>query len=104
MQYQTFRGADVQEPLFNVREALGADALIESTRHVQAGAKGRLMVEIVAAPSLTPPAQHRETSGARPSAAATARASGLAARPPAQQAPPPRARPPSQELGESSLG
>lgn len=69
MQYQTFRGADVQEALFNVREALGADALIESTRHVQVGAAGvgRAMVEIVAAPSLSPPGQ----SG-RPSAARTA--------------------------------
>jgi flagellar biosynthesis protein FlhF len=69
MQYQTFRGADVQEALFNVREALGADALIESTRHVQVGAAGaaRAMVEIVAAPSLSPPGQ-----GARPSAARSA--------------------------------
>ncbi|HTV21418.1 MAG TPA: flagellar biosynthesis protein FlhF, partial [Polyangiaceae bacterium] len=54
MNYQTFRGADVQEALFNVRQALGTDALIESTRHVQNGASGALgrpFVEIIAAPS-----------------------------------------------------
>jgi flagellar biosynthesis protein FlhF len=74
MQYQTFRGADVQEALFNVREALGADAMIESTRHVPVGADapGRQMVEIVAAPSLSP--------ASRPSAASTARAARLAER------------------------
>jgi flagellar biosynthesis protein FlhF len=58
MEYQTFRGADVQEALVNVREALGTDALIESTRHVtngQGGALGRTFVEIVAAPSGAPP-------------------------------------------------
>ena len=31
MQYQTFRGADVQEALFNVREALGAEVLAHFT-------------------------------------------------------------------------
>lgn len=103
MQYQTFRGADVQEALFNVREALGADALIESTRHVQAGVKGRLMVEIVAAPSLAPAAPNREASGAR-SAAAIARASRLAERARAQQAARARAQAPSEELGETALG
>src|SRR5688572_4968001 len=53
MDYQTFRGADVQEALLHVRQALGTDALIESTRHVQgqAGAHGRTFVEIIAAPS-----------------------------------------------------
>jgi flagellar biosynthesis protein FlhF len=53
MDYQTFRGADVQEALLHVRQALGTDALIESTRHVQgqAGAQGRTFVEIIAAPS-----------------------------------------------------
>jgi len=104
MQYQTFRGADVQEALFNVREALGADAMIESTRHVQAGVKGRLMVEIVAAPSLAPAPPNRETSGVRPSAAAIARASRLAERARAQQAARARAQAPSEELGESALG
>ena len=103
MQYQTFRGADVQEALFNVREALGADALIESTRHVQAGAKGRLMVEIVAAPSLAPAAPNREL-GVRTSAAAIARASRLAERARAQQAARARAQGPSEELGETALG
>jgi flagellar biosynthesis protein FlhF len=55
MDYQTFRGADVQEALLQVRQALGTDALIESTRHVQSGpggALGRTFVEIIAAPSL----------------------------------------------------
>ncbi|MEY4548141.1 MAG: flagellar biosis protein FlhF [Pseudomonadota bacterium] len=67
MQYQTFRGADVQEALFNVREALGADAMIESTRHVHVGSAGagRAMVEITAAPSLLPPGQHSRPSAAR---------------------------------------
>jgi flagellar biosynthesis protein FlhF len=58
MEYQTFRGADVQEALFHVRQALGTDALIESTRHVQngqGGPLGRSFVEIVAAPSLEKP-------------------------------------------------
>jgi flagellar biosynthesis protein FlhF len=55
MDYQTFRGADVQEALESVRQALGTDALIESTRHVQngqGGPFGRTFVEIIAAPSL----------------------------------------------------
>lgn len=54
MDYQTFRGSDVQEALLLVRQALGADALIESTRHIsngQGGAFGRSFVEVVAAPS-----------------------------------------------------
>jgi flagellar biosynthesis protein FlhF len=54
MEYQTFRGSDVQEALLLVRQALGADALIESTRHItngQGGAFGRSFVEVVAAPS-----------------------------------------------------
>lgn len=52
MQYQTFRGADVHEALYAVREALGADALIESTRQVSNGRDGVLgtnFVEIIAA-------------------------------------------------------
>ena len=68
MQYQTFRGADVQEALLHVREALGADALIESTRHVRAsqGAlAGRTMVEIVAAPSAFPSRGHEAPPSAR---------------------------------------
>ena len=77
MQYQTFRGADVQEALLNVREALGADALIESTRHVRSGAtghSGRLLVEIVAAPSLTPAAaEPGSPSAARAASAHAAR-------------------------------
>ncbi|MET0412977.1 MAG: flagellar biosynthesis protein FlhF [Polyangiaceae bacterium] len=56
MDYQTFRGSDVQEALLLVRQALGADALIESTRHItngQGGAFGRSFVEVVAAPGAT---------------------------------------------------
>jgi flagellar biosynthesis protein FlhF len=66
MDYQTFRGSDVQEALLLVRQALGADALIESTRHItngQGGAFGRSFVEVVAAPSAaaaaTAPRQER---------------------------------------------
>lgn len=53
MDYQTFRGADVHEALFAVRRALGADALIESTREVKngrGGIFGNSFVEVVAAP------------------------------------------------------
>lgn len=52
MQYQTFRGSDVHEALYAVREALGADALIESTRQVTNGRDGALgssFVEVIAA-------------------------------------------------------
>lgn len=55
MDYQTFRGTDMQDALLHVREALGTDALIESTRQItngQGGALGRTFVEIVAAPSM----------------------------------------------------
>ena len=54
MEYQTFRGSDVREALSAVRDALGADALIGSTRRVhngKAGAFGNSYVEIMAAPS-----------------------------------------------------
>jgi flagellar biosynthesis protein FlhF len=67
MDYQTFRGADVQEALFNVRRALGTNALIESTRHVQSGqgtAPGRSFVEIIAAPSLDKDGTVRPVSAA----------------------------------------
>jgi flagellar biosynthesis GTPase FlhF len=68
MNYQTFRGADVQEALFNVRQALGTDALIESTRHVQNGAGGplgRTCVEIAGARSpAQPPADAGEVGWA----------------------------------------
>jgi flagellar biosynthesis protein FlhF len=71
MHFQTFRGADVQEALYNVREALGADALIESTRHVQSGhgeTPGRIFVEITAAPSQSPPSgSSSQGQAARPS-------------------------------------
>src|SRR6185503_19994815 len=95
MQYQTFRGADVQEALFNVREALGADALIESTRHV-VGAPGRPMVEIVAAPSLVP-------SNRAQTASAIARASRLAERARAR-AQTGRTAAPHEELHSTALG
>jgi flagellar biosynthesis protein FlhF len=54
VEYQTFRGSDVREALSAVRNALGADALIGSTRRVhngKAGAFGHTYVEIMAAPS-----------------------------------------------------
>jgi flagellar biosynthesis protein FlhF len=40
VQYQTFRGADVQEALSSVKAALGPNAVIESTRHVSNGRRG----------------------------------------------------------------
>jgi flagellar biosynthesis protein FlhF len=54
VEYQTFRGSDVQEALSAVREALGSDALIGSTRRVtngRAGAFGHTYVEVTAAPA-----------------------------------------------------
>ena len=54
MEYQTFRGSDVQEALSQIRETLGADALIGSTRRVtngRAGAFGHTYVEVTAAPA-----------------------------------------------------
>jgi len=105
MQYQTFRGADVQEALLNVREALGADALIESTRHVRSGpggATGRPMVEIVAAPSLTPGGMSNRAPAGMVS---VARATRLAERARAQHAVRARsAQSHSEELGETALG
>ncbi|HEX3594754.1 MAG TPA: flagellar biosynthesis protein FlhF [Polyangiaceae bacterium] len=53
MEYQTFRGSDVHEALTAVRDALGSDALIGSTRRVsngRAGAFGHTYIEIMAAP------------------------------------------------------
>lgn len=80
MEYQTFRGSDVQEALTAVRQALGADAMIESTRHVtngQNGAFGRSFVEVVAAPSAAGishrPAPRRTASASRASGAAAVR-------------------------------
>jgi flagellar biosynthesis protein FlhF len=52
MLFETFRGRNMQEALAQVKAALGADALIESTRHVSNGGQGwldRSFVEIVAA-------------------------------------------------------
>jgi len=52
VQYQTFRGADVQEALTAVKAALGPDAVIESTRHISNGRQGgfsQSFVEITAA-------------------------------------------------------
>jgi flagellar biosynthesis protein FlhF len=54
VEYQTFRGSDVQEALSAVREALGSDALIGTTRRVtngRAGAFGHTYVEVTAAPA-----------------------------------------------------
>ncbi|HKQ69375.1 MAG TPA: flagellar biosynthesis protein FlhF [Polyangiaceae bacterium] len=53
MQFETFRGRNVEEALAAVKAALGADALIESTRHVSNGGHGYLgksFVEVTAAP------------------------------------------------------
>jgi flagellar biosynthesis protein FlhF len=53
LEYQTFRGSDVHEALTAVRDALGSDALIGSTRRVsngRAGAFGHSYIEIMAAP------------------------------------------------------
>jgi flagellar biosynthesis protein FlhF len=53
VEYQTFRGSDVHEALTAVRDALGSDALIGSTRRVsngRAGAFGHSYIEIMAAP------------------------------------------------------
>lgn len=52
MQYQTFRGADVQEALSSVKAALGPNAVIESTRHISNGKRGgfsQSFVEVTAA-------------------------------------------------------
>ncbi len=54
MQFETFRGRNVEEALAAVKAALGADALIDSTRHVSNGGHGWLgkaFVEVTAAPS-----------------------------------------------------
>lgn len=67
MEYQTFRGSNVVEALTHVRQAFGANALIESTRHVSTGRAGSLsgsFVEIVAAPS-EPPSAIRKPRVAR---------------------------------------
>ncbi|MET0591559.1 MAG: flagellar biosynthesis protein FlhF [Polyangiaceae bacterium] len=57
MQFETFRGRNVEEALAAVRAALGPDAFIESTRHVSNGEKGWLgksFVEVLAAPADRP--------------------------------------------------
>jgi flagellar biosynthesis protein FlhF len=69
VQYQTFRGSDVHEALLAVREALGADALIESTRQVSNGRDGALgssFVEVVAAPSPGPVSSGANSTLTRP--------------------------------------
>jgi flagellar biosynthesis protein FlhF len=107
MNYQTFRGADVQEALFNVRQALGTNALIESTRHVQNGAGGpfgRTFVEIIAAPSGEGDAARSSVS--LPPAAARGRAAAAIDRPSGRGIPPRASKnsaPPSA-LDESAVG
>jgi flagellar biosynthesis protein FlhF len=69
VEYQTFRGSDVHEALSAVRDALGSDALIGSTRRVtngRAGAFGHTYVEITAAPGrgVTTPASSDAADGA----------------------------------------
>ncbi len=57
MQFETFRGRNVEEALAAVRAALGPDAFIESTRHVSNGEKGWLgktFVEVLAAAAERP--------------------------------------------------
>jgi flagellar biosynthesis protein FlhF len=105
MNYQTFRGADVQEALFNVRQALGTDALIESTRHVQngtGGPLGRTFVEIIAAPSVEGEATRSATPMAR------GRAPSAIERPLARASLAPRASnrspAPASALDESAVG
>ena len=49
MTQQVFRGNDVREALAHVRSALGADAVIESTRQVSSGSRGGY-VEVTAGP------------------------------------------------------
>ena len=75
MEYQTFRGSDVREALSAVRDALGSDALIGSTRRVtngREGAFGHSYIEIMAAPGRSGGAPTREATeapgarGARP--------------------------------------
>jgi flagellar biosynthesis protein FlhF len=59
MQFETFRGRNVEEALAAVKAALGPDAFIESTRHVSNGEKGWLgksFVEVLAAPADRPSA------------------------------------------------
>lgn len=53
MQYQTFRGSNVNEALAAVRAAFGPEAVIDSTRYVTNGRRGALghsYVEVSAAP------------------------------------------------------
>ena len=73
MQFETFRGRNVEEALAAVRAALGPDAFIESTRHVSNGEKGWLgksFVEVLAAPA------DRPSSAREPRACACACACG----------------------------
>jgi len=82
MQFETFRGRNVEEALSAVKAALGPDAFIESTRHVSNGEKGWLgktFVEVLAAPSERPSAARsnpfsRQTAERRTAAPAPARA------------------------------
>jgi len=81
MQFETFRGRNVEEALAAVRAALGPDAFIESTRNVSNGEKGWLgktFVEVLAAPSDRPSAARtnpfsRQTLERRTPAPAAAR-------------------------------
>jgi flagellar biosynthesis protein FlhF len=95
VEYQTFRGSDVQEALSQIRETLGSDALIGSTRRVtngRAGAFGHTYVEVTAAPArpLGPPPAARalDTIAERPPRTAQQR---FVARAPQQPAAPTRA-------------
>ncbi len=81
MQFETFRGRNVQEALAAVRAALGPDALIESTRHVSNGGQGwlgRSFVEVLAAPVEHLPKSSAQASAVRTGLAAPAKVSALA--------------------------
>jgi len=54
MHYQTFRGVDMKEALSRVKASLGADAVIESTRHVSNGRAGGLQRDFVEVTAGTP--------------------------------------------------
>jgi flagellar biosynthesis protein FlhF len=81
MQFETFRGRNVEEALAAVKAALGSDAFIDSTRHVSNGEKGWLgktFVEVLAAPSDRPSSARsnpftRQTAERRTSAPAPVR-------------------------------
>ena len=76
MQYQTFRGSNVNEALAAVRAAFGPEAVIDSTRYVTNGRRGALghsYVEVSAAPPAEAKAPYAAAITAPMPAAAPAR-------------------------------